>query len=125
VKRMVLFMACLAMVAGFTDVSRSANELNGTYINQDNKSEYIAFSPDGKFFLKKQKRPFDAEKPYVTIEGTYTLSGDTVALKLPDGGGAAGKIQGDLFIDNQGKAWLKQGGTQVNPGMKFRKQPNL
>ena len=124
-KRSIFFIVALAMVVGFPQLSRSANELNGTYMNQDNKSEYITFSLDGKFFLKQQKKPYDMEQPYVTIEGTYTLNGDTVALKLPNGGGAAGKIKGDLFIDNQGKTWLKQGGTQVNPGMKFKKQSNL
>ncbi len=124
-KRSIVLIAALAMVVGFSDPSRSANELNGTYMNQDNKSEYIAFSLDGKFFLKQQKRPYDMEQPYVTIEGTYTVNGDTVVLKLPNGGQAVGKIKGDLFVDNQGKSWLKQGGSQVNPGIKFRKQPNL
>ncbi len=124
-KRSIFFIVALAMVVGFPQLSRSANELNGTYMNQDNKSEYITFSLDGKFFLKQQKRPYDMEQPYITIEGTYAFNGDMVTLKLPNGGGAVGKIKGDLFIDNQGKAWLKQGGSQVNPGMKFRKQPNL
>jgi hypothetical protein len=124
-KKILVLVAALAMVIGLSDLSRSANELNGTYMNQGNKSEYITFSVDGKFFLKQQKKPYDAEQPYVTIEGTYTLNGDTVALKLPDGGEADGKIKGDLFIDNQGKTWLKEGGQQVNPGMKLKKQSNL
>ena len=124
-KGIVVVVAALAMAIGLSGQSISASELNGTYIKQDNKSEYISFSIDGKFFLKQQKKPYDMEQPYVTIEGTYAFNGDMVVLRLPNGGEAVGKIQGDVFIDNQGKTWLKQGGTVVNPGMKFKGQSNL
>lgn len=108
-KRIISLVAALLLVVSFTDWSNSANDVAGTYISKQNKNEYITFAPDGKFFLKQQKKPYDFDHPYITVEGVYTLSGDAVSLKLSDGGEAEGKFQEGAFVDNQGIPWLKDG----------------
>jgi hypothetical protein len=122
-KRFLLFVSALAFVVVFADLSISGTDLNGTYISKENKNEYITFSPDGKFFLKQQKKPYDSNQPYVTIEGTYTTDGNAVILRLPDGGEAAGTVQGGTFLDNERKPWVKGGEPQkTNQNMQFPKR---
>jgi hypothetical protein len=122
-KRLLLLVAALAFVVVCADLSISGTELNGTYISKDNKNEYITFSPDGKFFLKQQKKPHDSNQPYITTEGTYTTDGNAVMLRLPDGGEAAGTIQGGTFLDNERKPWVKAGEAQKpNQNVQFPKR---
>jgi hypothetical protein len=122
-KQLVMLITTLTFVVTLAGLSSSANGLNGTYISKDNKNEYITFSPDGKFFLKQQKKPYDIDHPYVTVEGTYKVDGDLVTLRLPDGGEAVGKIQGNTFVDNQRGVWLKDGAVQkVDPNSIFKKR---
>ncbi|HAA03943.1 MAG TPA: hypothetical protein DCE18_11280 [Syntrophobacteraceae bacterium] len=122
-KKLLVYVAAIVMVIVSTGLAIAAGELNGTYISKSNKNEYIAFTPDGKFFLKQQNAPGNTEKPYITVEGTYSVAKDTVTLVLPDGAEADGKIQGDVFIDNERKQWVKQGSQpKGDQGIKLRHQ---
>jgi hypothetical protein len=125
-KRIILFVAALAFIVVYADFSSAANELNGTYISKENRNEYITFSPDGKFYLKLLKKNVGAEhSSYEAIEGTYRTDGDTVVLKLPDGGEAAGKIKDGTFLDNEQKLWIKDGAPQkMGPGIQNKKRSN-
>lgn len=110
-RRIILAVAALSFVFVCARMSSAADELSGTYVNRENKSEYITFSSNKTFHLK-QKKPYDLEHPYQTIEGTYTTSGDSVTLKLPDGGESSGKILENAFIDSEGRPWVKEGAKQ-------------
>jgi hypothetical protein len=124
-KQIIMLIMTLSCIVMFAGLSSSADGLNGTYISKENKNEYITFSPDGKFFLKQQKKPYDFDHPYITIEGIYKVDGDLVTLKLPDGGEALGKIQGNMFIDYERGVWLKDGAPRkVDPDSKFKKRTN-
>jgi len=80
----------------------------GTYVNQQNSKEYLTLRADGSFTLKQQKKPYDIEHPYMSIEGSFKLQGDKVILQLKEGAEAEGKIQDNVFVDAEGKPWMKQ-----------------
>ena len=112
-KRILPVLAALVFVVALAGKVSAADELNGTYINKDNKSEYITFSPDGKFFLKQKKKTVGSELPaYDSIEGTFKTDGDAVTLKLPGGGEAVGKFKAGTFLDNERRLWIKEGAPQ-------------
>ncbi len=80
----------------------------GIYVNQQNSKEYLTLRADGSFTLKQQKKPYDIEHPYMSIEGSFKLQGDKVILQLKEGAEAEGKIQDNVFVDAEGKPWMKQ-----------------
>ena len=125
-KRIILLVAALAFVLVLAGLSSAADELTGTYISRENRSEYITFSPDGKFYLKQKKKAVGSEPPsYDAIEGTYWTDKDSVTLKLPDGGEAVGKFKGGTFMDNERRVWTKEGAEQKPaPGIQPKKRSN-
>lgn len=116
-RKIVLLVMALSFVV-FANLVSAATELDGNYISRDNKNEHIILGKDGKFVLKQQKKPYDMEHPYVTIEGSYKTDGEAVTLNLPDGGEATGKVQDGVFIDSQEKYWIKEG-VQQNVDLKI------
>jgi len=80
----------------------------GTYVNKQNNKEYLTLRSDGTFTLKQQRKPYNMEHPYMTLEGSYKLDGEKVLLNLRDGGEAEGKIQDNAFVDGEGKLWVNE-----------------
>jgi hypothetical protein len=112
-KRVFPVLAALVFVVALAGRVSAADELSGTYISKENKSEYITFGSDGKFFLKQKKKTVGSELPsYDSVEGTFTTNGDAVTLKLPDGGEAVGKFKAGVFMDNESRLWIKEGAPQ-------------
>ncbi len=112
-RRFIAAVTTFIVALVFAGLASAAGDVGGTYINKDNKKEYITFSPDGKFFLKQQKKPYNSDNPsYDSLEGTYATDGESVTLKLPDGGEAAGKIKGGVFLDNEKRSWTKEGAAE-------------
>ncbi len=86
----------------------SSASVAGTYVNKQNNKEYLTLRADGTFTLKQQRKPYDMEHPYMTLEGSYKLDGEKVLLNLRDGGEAEGKIQDNAFVDGDGKLWVNE-----------------
>ncbi|NSW85333.1 MAG: hypothetical protein HPY84_03330 [Syntrophobacteraceae bacterium] len=107
-KRMIMWSAVFGFsLACLLSVSFADEVVHGTYINKLSSKEYLTLNPDGTFFLKQRNRISDLSTPFISIEGKYDLKGDDLILKLPDGGEAKGKLQGNAFVDTQGVPWLK------------------
>lgn len=48
----------------------------------------------------------------MTLSGKYRMAGDDVTFELDGEGEAGGKIQGNTFVDNEGKVWQKEGTSE-------------
>ena len=84
-------------------------QVSGTYFSQRDNTQFLTLRPDGTFVLKQRKKPPDPENPFVEFAGSYALNGDTVTLKLDDGGKADGHVKGDVFTDGQEEQWVRKG----------------
>lgn len=107
----VLFLSLIATLSSGLAHGASADSsasVAGTYVNRQNNKEYLTLRADGTFTLKQQTKPYNADHPYMTVEGSYKLDGEKVLLNLKDGGEAEGKIQDNAFVDGEGKLWVNE-----------------
>jgi hypothetical protein len=109
----ILFAALFIFIASGICVAADQPDLVGTYISKKDSKDYLTLSPDGSFYLKQHKAPPDPMNPYLEVSGRYEKVGDTLKLKLPDGGEATGTMKGNTFEDGSGVSWVKEG-TEVN-----------
>lgn len=106
----ILFAVLFTFVAtGICLDAAAQSDQIGTYINKKDSKEYITFSVGGTFYLKQHTTPFDPNKPFMEVTGKYEKNGDTITLKLPDGGEATGTMKGSTFEDSAGVSWAKEG----------------
>jgi hypothetical protein len=100
------------VVTGICFAAPDQPDMIGTYINKKDSKEYITFSAGGSFYLKQRTTPFDPNKPFMEVNGKYEKNGDTITLKLPDGGEASGTMKGSTFEDSGGASWVKEGSEE-------------
>jgi hypothetical protein len=110
-KSIMLAVIVIFIAAGFC-LAADQSGMIGTYINKSDNKEYITFSANGTFYLKQHKFPPDPLAPFMEVNGKYAKSGDTVTLTLPDGGEGTGTIKGNIFEDNKGVNWVKEGSEE-------------
>jgi hypothetical protein len=101
----------LALLICFPALSSAVDlaPVSGTYFSQRDNTQFLTLRPDGTFVLKQRKKPPDPDNPFVEFSGSFAFNGDTVTLKLDDGGKADGHVKGDVFTDAQNEAWTKKG----------------
>jgi hypothetical protein len=110
-KRIASIMAVFVLLTASFGFAGPESAVSGTYINKADK-EYLTLNPDGTFHLKLRKRPVDPDNPFINATGRYLVNGNDIQLELDDGGEASGKMQGTTFVDNEGKAWMKEGTSE-------------
>ncbi len=86
----------------------------GVYLNQRDDTQFLTLRPDASFVLRQRKKPPDKDNPFVEFNGNYEINGETISLKLADGGQALGQLKGNVFTDGQGEIWVKRGTEQHN-----------
>lgn len=104
----------LALLICFPVPSSAADltPVSGTYFSRRDNTQFLMLRPDATFVLKQRKKPPDPDNPFIEVSGTYVLNGETIALKLQDGGTAEGHIKGNVFTDGQDEPWIKKGEEQ-------------
>ena len=70
----------------------------GTYVNQDNPSEYLELDEDGRFYLKEYG---------MSVSGEWEVKGDELRLSWM-GMVFTAQIKGNKLIDNEGKIRVKK-----------------
>jgi hypothetical protein len=85
------------------------SSISGTYINKSDNKEYLVLSADGSFHLKQRKFPPELDNPFIEVSGRFESSGDTITLKLADGGEGTVTIKDNTIDDGNGKTWVKEG----------------
>jgi hypothetical protein len=70
----------------------------GTYVNQDDPSEYLELKPDGSFYLKEAG---------MGVAGKWEVKGNELRLSWA-GFTMRGEIRGDRITDREGKTWVKR-----------------
>ena len=128
-KAAILSVVLFFALAGFCISAEEQAPAHGTYISKQDSKEYLSLYPDGAFMLKQRKSPPDLENPFMEISGRYAISGETLTLKLTDGGEASGKLKDQKFVDSDGTIWVKQGSEKPKPvervtGKSLRKSSN-
>jgi hypothetical protein len=63
----------------------------GTYVNQDNPSEYLELKKDGTFYSHEMG---------IVLTGEWELDGDKIIFKLPIGIALTGTIKGDTITSD-------------------------
>ncbi len=70
----------------------------GTYVNQDNPSEYLELNTDGTFYL---------EEAGMSISGQWEVKGSKLRLSWM-GFVVTGEIKGNKIYDDEGKIWVRR-----------------
>ncbi len=78
--------------------------LHGTYVNQDDPSEYLELREDGTYFLQEMGLSLSGE--WEVEDRTITLRDDETGLT------ARATIDSGRIFDEEGKVWVKEGGAQ-------------
>ncbi len=107
-KSAILAILLVFSLAGFC-AGADQDTTAGTYISKKDSKEYLILHPDGSFALKQRRMPPSMENPFVELTGKYSVKGEELTLKLPDGGEATGKLAGNTFEDSEGVVWIKEG----------------
>ncbi|MBA7714162.1 hypothetical protein ES703_123179 [subsurface metagenome] len=74
-------------------VSCGTGGISGTYVNEDNPSEYLELNEDGTFYLKEMG---------LGLDGEWEAEGNELRLHLM-GMVATAQIKGDKILDEDGK----------------------
>jgi hypothetical protein len=78
--------------------SGSSESVAGKYL-AENKTDYIELNSDGTFALQQ-----DGDK----IEGKFAVNGSDITLQLPGDMESSGKVEKNVFTDNDGLKWTKE-----------------
>ncbi len=101
-------LICFPVLSSAVDLA----PVSGTYFSQRDNTQFLTLRPDATFVLKQRKKPPDTDNPFIEFSGTYALNGETITLKLQDGGKADGHLKGNVFTDAQSEQWVKKGEEQ-------------
>lgn len=75
--------------------------VHGTYVNEDDPSEYLELDKDGSFFLKEMG---------VGYSGEWEIEDDTITFHIGEMGLAArATVEDGRIVDEEGKVWVKEG----------------
>lgn len=100
VSMFLLVVLCGIFLLGSACFGNATCGVCGTYVNQNNPSEYLELKADDTFYL---------EEYGMAVHGTWEIEGDTITLKLEGIPTATkGTIHGNTIIDGEGKVWVKQ-----------------
>lgn len=110
-KRVILFVSAILLIHASFSIAGSESYVSATYVNKADK-EVLTLYPDGTLYLKIRRQPADLDNPFMTLSGKYRMAGDDVTFELDGEGEAGGKIQGNTFVDNEGKVWQKEGTSE-------------
>jgi len=116
--RNIVLAVALAICLSAPSIAADLNAVSGVYLNRSDDAQFLTLRPDATFFLRQKKSPPSKANPFVEFSGKYELNGETVTLILSDGGMAQGQLQGNVFTDSQGSAWVKKGTEQQKPVVK-------
>lgn len=100
-KWLLIGLAVILLVSLGGVVSCGTGDISGTYVNEDNPSEYLELNEDGTFYLKEMGVGFDGE---------WEAEGNELRLHLM-GMVATAEIKGNEIYDEDGKVWVKQRGA--------------
>ena len=70
----------------------------GTYVNQNDPSEYLELKPDGNFYLREAG---------IGVTGKWEVKDNELRLSWA-GFTMRGEIRGDRITDREGKTWVKR-----------------
>jgi hypothetical protein len=95
-----LLVLCGIFLIGSACCETAVCSVCGTYVNQENQSDFLELKPDGTFYQ---------EEAGISLYGTWEIEGNTITLRL-EGLPFAVKvtIQGNTIIDPDGIPWVKQ-----------------
>ena len=97
-----LVIACIGIVLCIATVyfvnNISPFGVAGTYVNQDNPSEYLELNTDGTFYV---------EEAGMSISGHWEVKGSKLMLSWM-GLVVTGEIKGNKIYGNEGKIWVRR-----------------
>lgn len=77
----------------------SNTSIVGKYYSEKGVNNVAEFKEDGTFHLTQDGQVF---------EGKYTNKNGTITFEVNDGSESTGKIEGNVFTDNDGIKWTKK-----------------
>jgi hypothetical protein len=101
-------LICFPVPSGAADLA----PVSGTYFSHRDNTQFLTLRPDATFVLRQRKKPPDPDNPFIEFSGTYALNGETLTLRVDDGGKADGQLKGNVFTDGQNEQWIKKGEEQ-------------
>jgi hypothetical protein len=105
-----IFLAVLfVFIATGICLAADPSSISGTYICKSDNKEYITLAADGSFHLKQRKFPPTPDNPFMEVNGKFESSGETITLKLADGGEGTITLKENTIDDGNGKTWVKEG----------------
>jgi hypothetical protein len=108
-KSIMLATLFIFIATGVCLAADTTSTINGTYISKGDSNEYLVLSADGSFHLKQRKFPPEPDNPFMEVTGRFETSGNTITLKLADGGEGTVTIKENTIDDGNGKTWVKEG----------------
>ena len=95
---LLLGLALILLVSVGGVISCGNVGICGTYVNQDNPSEYLELDEDGTFYLREYGTSFAGEWEVKDDELRLSWRGMVVTAQ----------ITGNKLFDNEGKVWVKK-----------------
>jgi len=71
----------------------------GIYYKEGSQTDYTELKSDGTYQYYENGK---------TINGTYSVSWNTIILILPNGRTATGKLNPNYILDNENNKWIKK-----------------
>jgi hypothetical protein len=105
-KQLISIFVVFMLIAGFSGCELSQQSaVAGKYVLEGEPRSYMELKADGTFFLAQWGK---YTKKTASFAGEYTMDGNQITIKLPQGTAARGHIDGDVLVDDEGERWIKQ-----------------
>ena len=107
-KHFILLFSSFIFTSHFIGCSKSEQATKfeiGKYVSQKDPTDVVEYKSDGTFFFISPNSHDGSEKG---INGTYSVEGNVVTIKLADGSHNTLTVDGNKLTDEKGRVWLKQ-----------------